>query len=86
MFLYNLKDKVGFEPTVQFSTTVFKTIAISHSAIYPKGINYLLILIEQKQHFLRIIKLKFFTVITTIYYKAYTLCLPSSGQTLALNF
>ena len=36
--IFNLnsdKDKVGFEPTVLPSTTVFKTDALNHSATYP---------------------------------------------------
>ena len=31
-----LAEREGFEPPVPFSTTVFKTAAIDHSAISPK--------------------------------------------------
>ena len=34
---YNLADRVGFEPTVAFTTSVFKTDALNHSATYPKS-------------------------------------------------
>ena len=30
-----MADRVGFEPTVPFSTSVFKTDAIDHSTTYP---------------------------------------------------
>src|SRR5438105_4952235 len=31
----SLEERVGFEPTVPFGTTVFKTVAIDHSATSP---------------------------------------------------
>ena len=34
----NLSDRVGFEPTVPFSTAVFKTAALDRSATYPAKI------------------------------------------------
>ena len=30
-----MADRVGFEPTVPFGTSVFKTDAIDHSTTYP---------------------------------------------------
>ncbi len=30
-------ERQGFEPRVPFGTTVFKTVAINHSAISPNG-------------------------------------------------
>ncbi len=37
IFCYLLAESEGFEPPVPFSTTVFKTAAIDHSANSPKG-------------------------------------------------
>ena len=37
LFCYRFAEEEGFEPPVPCSTTVFKTAAIDHSAIPPKG-------------------------------------------------
>ena len=38
VFCCHFAEEEGFEPPVPCSTTVFKTAAIDHSAIPPKGI------------------------------------------------
>ena len=36
---FKMEEMVGFEPTVPFRTTVFKTVALNHSATFPSTSN-----------------------------------------------
>ena len=39
----DMEEKVGFEPTEPFGSTVFKTVAFNHSAISPQPVEALII-------------------------------------------